>query len=133
MPSPIAGLITARNAAPGLFVQPANPPPVYIVADTSTMWMLANVPEKDAPELKVGQEVQASVASLPGKTFRGKIVTIGAKVDPNTRRVLVRSEIANPDGELRAGLFANFTITLAPPKRALAVPQTASCARATAR
>ncbi len=123
VPSPIAGLITARNAAPGLFVQPANPPPVYIVADTSTMWMLANVPERDAPELKVGQEVQASVASLPGKTFRGKIVTIGAMVDPNTRRVLVRSEIANPDGELRAGLFANFTITLAPPKRALAVPQ----------
>ena len=52
VPSPITGLITARNAAPGLFVQPGNPPPVYIVADTSTMWMLANVPEKDAPALK---------------------------------------------------------------------------------
>jgi len=78
VPSPITGLITARNAAPGLFVQPGNPRPVYIVADTSTMWMLANVPEKDAPELKVGQEVSATVASLPGQSFRGKIVTIGA-------------------------------------------------------
>ena len=39
--SPITGLITARNAAPGLFVQPGNPPPVYIVADTSVMWMVA--------------------------------------------------------------------------------------------
>ncbi len=121
--SPIPGLITARNAAPGLFVQPGNPPPVYIVADTSTMWMLANVPERDAPELQVGQEARAAVASLPGQIFQGKIVTVGANVDPITRRVLVRSEIANPNGELRAGMFANFTITIAPPKHAPAVPQ----------
>ncbi len=123
VPSPIGGLITARNAAPGLLVQPGNAPPVYIVADTATMWMFANVPEKDAPELKLGQEVSVSVASLRGRTFQGKIVTIGATVDPNTRRVLVRSEIADPNGELRAGMFAVFTITVAAPKSSLAVPQ----------
>ncbi len=125
VPSPITGLITARNASPGLFVQPGNPPPVYIVADTSKMWMIANVPERDAPELQVGQEVGASVDSIPGKVFQGKIVTIGAAVDPNTRRVFVRSEIANPNGELKAGMYATFAITIAPPKRALAVPQDA--------
>jgi membrane fusion protein, heavy metal efflux system len=123
--SPITGLITSRNASPGLLAQPGSPPPVYIVADTSTMWMFANVPERDAPGLKVGQQVSAAVDSLPGKTFQGKIVTIGANVDPNTRRVLVRSEIVNPNGELRAGMFANFVITVAPPKTALAVPQDA--------
>lgn len=123
VPSPITGLITARNAAPGLLVQPGNPPPVYVVADMSTMWMLANVPEKDAPQLKEGQEVRVKVGSLPGRVFKGKIATIGATVDPNTRRVLVRSEISNPDYELRAGMFATFTITLAPPKHALAAPQ----------
>ncbi len=123
VPSPITGLVTARNASPGLLVQPGNPPPVYIVADTTAMWMLANVPEKDAPGLKVGQEVRASVASLPARTFQGKIIAIGANVDPNTRRVLVRSEIANPQSELRAGMFATFIIAIAPPKRALAVPQ----------
>ncbi len=125
VPSPIGGLITARNAAPGLLVQPGNPPPVYIVADTSVMWMLANVPEKDAPELKPGQEVSVTVTPLPGRVFKGKIVTVGAMVDPNTRRVLVRSEVADPKYELRAGMFANFTITVAPPKRAAAVPQDA--------
>ncbi|MGO9485823.1 MAG: efflux RND transporter periplasmic adaptor subunit [Rhodomicrobium sp.] len=123
VPSPISGLITARSAAPGLLVQPGNPPAVYTVADMSTMWMLANVPEKDAPALNVGQEVSVTVAPLPGRVFKGKIVTVGASVDPNTRRVLVRSEIANPSSELRAGMFANFTITVAPPKRALAVAQ----------
>jgi cobalt-zinc-cadmium efflux system membrane fusion protein len=123
--SPITGLVTARNAAPGLFVQPGNPPPVYIVADTSIMWMIANVPEREAAELKVGQEVTARVSSYPGRSYKGKIVTIGPNIDPNTRRVFVRSEIADPDYDLRAGMFATFVITLAPPKKALAVPQDA--------
>jgi cobalt-zinc-cadmium efflux system membrane fusion protein len=122
VPSPISGLITSRTASPGLFVQPGNPPPVYTVADTSIMWMLANVAEKDSPNLKVGQEVRVSVAPLPGRVFQGKIVTIGATVDPNTRRVLVRSEIADPNYELRSGMFATFVITIAPPKQAMAVP-----------
>ena len=123
--SPITGLVTARNAAPGLFVQPGNPTPVYIVADTSIMWMIANVPEREAAELKVGQEVTARVSSYPGRSYKGKIVTIGPNIDPNTRRVFVRSEIADPDYDLRAGMFATFVITLAPPKKALAVPQDA--------
>jgi cobalt-zinc-cadmium efflux system membrane fusion protein len=123
VPSPITGLITARNASPGLLVQPGNPPPVYIIADTSVMWMLANVPERDVSDMRVGQAVRASVSPYPGRWFQGKIVTIGASVDPNTRRVLVRSEIADPNYELRAGMFADFVITIAPPKGALAVPQ----------
>ena len=123
VPSPISGLITARTAAPGLLVQPGNPPPVYIVADMATLWMLAQVPEKDAPGLTPGLEVKATVAALPGRSFLGRIVTVGASVDPNTRRVLVRSEIADPNRELKPGMFAAFTIELEPPKRALAVPQ----------
>jgi cobalt-zinc-cadmium efflux system membrane fusion protein len=125
VPAPITGLITARNAAPGLFVQPGNPPPVYIVADVSVMWMFANVPERYISLLKAGQEVTATVDSVPNEVFKGKIVTIGASVDPNTRRVLVRSEIANPHGELRGGMFADFIITIAPPRLSLAVPQDA--------
>ena len=121
--SPITGLVTARNAAPGLFVQPGNPPPVYIVADTSIMWMIANVPEREAADLKVGQEVRATVSAYPGRSYQGKIVTVGPNVDPNTRRVFVRSEIADPNYDLRAGMFANFEITIASPKRSLAVPR----------
>ncbi len=123
--SPITGLVTARNASPGLFVQPGNPPPVYIVADTSTMWMVANVPEREAAGLRVGQEVRAAVSSFPGRSFRGKIVTVGPNVDANTRRIFVRSEIADPNYELRAGMFATFVISIGPPKLAVAVPQDA--------
>jgi membrane fusion protein, heavy metal efflux system len=122
VPSPIAGRITARNAAPGLFVQPGNAPAPYTVADISTMWMLANVAESDSPAFRVGQPVQVKISAFPGRVFEGKVTTIGAMVDPNTRRVLVRSEIDDPQHELRAGMFATFTISVGSPVRSPAVP-----------
>lgn len=122
VPSPITGRITARNAAPGLFVEPGNTPAPYTVADINTMWMLANVAENDSPAFRVGQEVKVKLGAFPGRAFDGKITTIGASVDPNTRRVLVRSEIKDPQHELRSGMFANFVIEVAPPVRSPAIP-----------
>jgi membrane fusion protein, heavy metal efflux system len=120
--SPIDGRITARNAAPGLFVQPGNPPAPYSVADISTMWMLANVAESDIPAFHLGQAVKVSVLAYPGKLFEGRISTIGSTVDPNTRRMLVRSEIHDPNHELRAGMFTTFVIQTGDPERSIAVP-----------
>jgi cobalt-zinc-cadmium efflux system membrane fusion protein len=122
VPSPIDGRITARNAAPGLFVQPGNAPAPYAVADIDTMWMLANVTEDDSPSFRIGQLVQVRLDAFPGRVFAGKITTIGAAVDPNTRRVLVRSEISDPQHELRSGMFANFVIGVAEPERSAAIP-----------
>jgi membrane fusion protein, heavy metal efflux system len=122
VPSPIDGRITARNAAPGLFVQPGNPPAPFTVADISTMWMLANVAESDSPAFKVGQEVKVSVLAFPNRIFEGHITTVSSFVDPTTRRMLVRSEIADPTHELRGGMFANYVISTAAPERSLAIP-----------
>jgi membrane fusion protein, heavy metal efflux system len=122
VPSPIDGRVVQRNAAPGLFVQPANPPPPYIVADVDTMWMLANVVENDSPAFRNGQLVKVTLGAFPGRVFDGKITTIGATVDPNTRRVLVRSEISDPRHELRSGMFGDFTIRIGDPIRSPAVP-----------
>jgi membrane fusion protein, heavy metal efflux system len=120
--SPINGRITTRNAAPGLFVQPGNTPAPYTVADVDTMWMLANVAENDSPAFHVGQQVQVQISAFPGRTFNGKITTVGAIVDPNTRRVLVRSEVSDPQHELRSGMFAHFVISTGTPERSPAVP-----------
>jgi membrane fusion protein, heavy metal efflux system len=122
VPSPIDGRVVQRNAAPGLFVQPANPPPPYVVADIDTMWMLANVIENDSPAFRVGQAVKVRLGAFPDRLFDGKITTIGASVDPNTRRVLVRSEISDPRHELRSGMFGNFTISIGASVRSPAVP-----------
>src|SRR5947209_4367729 len=122
VPSPITGRITARSAAPGLYVAPGSAPAPYSVADISTMWMLANVAETDSPAFKLGQGVKVKAIAFPDRVFDGKINTIGAIVDPSTRRVLVRSEVSNPHDELRSGMFANFVIRTGDSVRAIAVP-----------
>jgi cobalt-zinc-cadmium efflux system membrane fusion protein len=121
--SPITGRVIARNAAPGLLEQPGNPPPPYAVADTSTVWMLANVTETMIPRLDVGQPVSVTVAAYPGRHFTGAITALGANVDPYTHRVTVRSEIKDPKHELRPGMFANFVISTGAPIRGPAVPE----------
>lgn len=123
--NPIAGYVTARAAAPGLFVQPGVAPAPYAVADTSTMWMLANVVEADAPLLQVGQDVRVRVAAYPDREFLGAITALGPSVDPTTRRIFVRSEIKDPEHLLRAGMFADFIIRVGAPFRAPAVPESA--------
>ncbi|MBR1218102.1 efflux RND transporter periplasmic adaptor subunit [Bradyrhizobium sp. U87765 SZCCT0131] len=120
--SPISGRVTARAAAPGLFVQPGNAPAPFSVADTATMWMLANVAESDVPAVRLGQEVKVSVAAYPNKVFEGRISTINSTVDASTRRMLIRSEIDDPEHELRSGMFARFVIRTGDPIRSPAVP-----------
>jgi cobalt-zinc-cadmium efflux system membrane fusion protein len=120
--SPISGRITARNAAPGLLEQPGNLPAPFSVADLSSVWMLADVLEADSPEFKVSQGVTVTVIAYPGRAFSGKITRIGATIDPNSRRLTVRSEIKDPKHELVPGMFANFVIRTGEPVRAPAVP-----------
>src|SRR5215467_10005842 len=122
--SPITGRITARNAAPGLFVQPSNALAPFSISDLSTMWMVANVAQTDSPAIRVGQEVKVKVSAFPERTFEGRITSVDAMVDPNTRRVSVRSEINDQQHELRAGMFANFVIRTGDPVRSVAVPLT---------
>jgi cobalt-zinc-cadmium efflux system membrane fusion protein len=122
VPSPIAGRVVARSAAPGLLTQPGSTPSPYTVADLSTMWMLANVIETDAPAYKLGQAVEVRVPAYPDRVFKGRVTTVGSMIDPNTHRQLVRSEIDDPEHLLRSGMFASFVIHVGDPSRSPAVP-----------
>jgi cobalt-zinc-cadmium efflux system membrane fusion protein len=120
--SPITGRIVARNAAPGLLTQPGSAPAPYSVADLSTMWMLANVIETDAPAYKLGQDVEVRVLAYPDKVFKGHVTALGLMIDPSSRRLTVRSQIDDPDHLLRSGMYASFVIHVGDPVRSLAVP-----------
>ena len=122
VPSPISGRIVARNAAPGLLTQPGSSPAPFTVADLSTMWMIANVVESDAPDYKLGQHVEVTVPAYPNKVFTGRVTALGAMIDPNTHRQLVRSEIDDPEHLLRSGMFASFVIRIGDAAHSLAVP-----------
>jgi len=120
--SPITGKVTAFNAPPGLLVQPGNPPAPYSVANLSIKWMLANVVESEVPLFHLGQPVQVKVMAYPDRVFRGRISKIYEMVDPNTHRVTIRSDIADPKDELRPGMLANFVIRVHGPVEATALP-----------
>jgi membrane fusion protein, heavy metal efflux system len=120
--SPISGEVTAYNAPPGYFVQPGTPPAPLAVADVSIKWMLANVSESDSPLYQPGQPVEARVTAYADRVFKGKIAKIYAAVDPGTHRVTIRSEIADPNHELRPGMLADFVIQVREPVEATAIP-----------
>jgi len=119
--SPVDGQVTARNAAPGLYVQPGSAPPPLTLANLSIKWMVANVVETDAPAFRLGQPVEARVAAYPGQVFRGRVTALGSSIDPSSHRQLVRSEIDDPANLLRPGMLANFTIEVAKPVTSAAV------------
>jgi cobalt-zinc-cadmium efflux system membrane fusion protein len=123
VPSPITGKVTARTAAPGDFVQPGNPPAPYAVADISRIWMNASVMESDMPLIRKGQHLRVSVMAFPGRLFDGEISMVGAQVDPQLHRGLVRAEIEDPKHELLPGMFASFVIVTGEPIKAAAVPE----------
>jgi cobalt-zinc-cadmium efflux system membrane fusion protein len=120
--SPISGKITARTAAPGDFVEPGTAPAPYSVADISRIWMNASVAESDMPLVCKGQRVRVAVMALPGRIFEGEISTVGATVDPQLHRGLVRAELEDPKHELLPGMFASFVIVTGAPMNSLAVP-----------
>jgi membrane fusion protein, heavy metal efflux system len=120
--SPIGGRVIARNAAAGALVQPGNAPAPFTVADISTMWLVADVTEDELPRVRLGQPVEVSLAAFPDRKFAGSISNIGAAVDPNTRRVAVRSEMPDPRHELRPQMLGTFVIRTGAAVRSPAVP-----------
>jgi membrane fusion protein, heavy metal efflux system len=120
--SPITGVVTAFNAPAGLFVQPGNGSAPYSVANVTVKWMLANVPESDSALYHLQQPVAVRVMAYPDRVFKGRVSKIYEAVDPNTHRVTIRSEIADPKNELRPGMLANFVIRIDGPVVATAMP-----------
>ena len=120
--SPIAGKITSFNAPAGLLVQPGSPPAPYTVSNVTVKYMLANVPESESAFFHLGQPVAVRTLAYDGRVFKGKVSKIYEAVDPNTHRVTIRSEIADPTNELRPGMLANFVIRVDGPVEGTAIP-----------
>jgi len=120
--TPRGGLVTARNANPGEWVD-ANTE-ILTIADLSKVWVVAQAFEKDLPSLKVGQIVNIKLDSFSNQTLRGKITAIGSEVHPETRTLDVRIEVNNPDLVLKPNLFARVQINVGS-QSGLLIPKTA--------
>lgn len=122
--APIGGLVVARKVGPGQYVRPDNPDPLFTIADTSTMWLLAQVYESQVPLVRLGDRVDVRVLALPDQTFPAQVSYIASSLDPTTRRVAVRCVVQNRNNQLKPEMFASFLFEKAP-RRALLVPQKA--------
>jgi membrane fusion protein, heavy metal efflux system len=120
--SPIAGRVTARNAQPGLLVQPGTAPAPFTVGKSDRMWMVATAAETDSARFHVGQAVDVMVSALPGQTLSGRVETIGAGVDPSTHTVQLRASIGDPQHVLRSGMLATFAVHTGAAIRSVALP-----------
>lgn len=123
--APIAGTVIQRKIGLGQYINAGAADPVFNIGDLSTVWLVANVRESDAPKVKVGAPVEVSVLAHPGRIFNARLSYVAPALDPNTRRLPVRAEIANADRELMPEMFASFRIVTGEPTTNPAVPQEA--------
>lgn len=121
--SPAAGQVVEMTSAHGQFRNDATAP-LLTVADLSTVWLTASVPEKDLRYLSKGQNISASFAAYPGEGFTGRVLFIGDMLDPDLRVAKVRIAFANPDGRLKLGMFATVNL-LGFPETQITLPSTA--------
>jgi cobalt-zinc-cadmium efflux system membrane fusion protein len=126
--APVRGTITQRQIGVGQYINSeaaGATNPVYTISDLSTVYLIANVREVDAPLMKVGLPLEVQVLAYPGQVFKGKVSYVAPSIDPNTHRLPVRADVENPDGALKPGMFANFSIITGAASTAPAVPQSA--------
>jgi membrane fusion protein, copper/silver efflux system len=103
--SPRRGTVLEKKVVVGQYVTEGQE--LYLLADLSTVWLLAQVYEHELSRLSVGLPAEATVAALPGRTFRGRVAFVDPVLDRETRSARVRIELANARGELKPGMFGD--------------------------
>jgi cobalt-zinc-cadmium efflux system membrane fusion protein len=121
--APFAGSVIDLAASPGVYW---NDPTAALmtIADLSTVWVTANVPEKDTTAIAKGQKVDVVFPAYPGETFKSTVLFVSDVLDPDTRRTKVRIAFDNPDIRLKPNMFADVSF-VTPAQTMAAVPTTA--------
>jgi cobalt-zinc-cadmium efflux system membrane fusion protein len=119
--TPISGTVIERNVTSGQFVGPDNPPLVTI-ADLSSVWVQADVCERDMRNISVGQKADVTTAAYPDQHFIAQVSQIGTIVDAQTRTAKVRVLVANRDLRLKPGMFTSISLSLPRSESSVTVP-----------
>lgn len=120
--STAGGVVTEKNALTGMYIMRGDK--LFGLTDLSTVWMYADIYEKDIGGVAVGQEVFVSVHSYPGEQFAGRVIFINPMVDDTTRTIKVRVALDNASGRLKPNMFVTAGI-IAPLGEQLVIPVSA--------
>ncbi len=121
--APIGGVVAELGAREGMTVMSGAP--LFRINGLGTVWVNAEVRENEASAVRVGNVVEARAPALPGKVFKGRVSAILPEVNPATRTLKARVELANPGSLLKPGMFATVNFTPAARKETLVVPSEA--------
>jgi membrane fusion protein (multidrug efflux system) len=121
--APFAGRLGIRKIELGQYISPGLP--MVTLQALDPIWVDFPMPEQNIGKLRVGQTIELTVDSLPGKVFQGSITSLDARVAQDTRTLLVRGTIPNKDRALLPGMFANVAVLAGAPKEVVSLPRTA--------
>ncbi|HXH23753.1 MAG TPA: efflux RND transporter periplasmic adaptor subunit [Vicinamibacterales bacterium] len=121
--APFAGVVTKFDVARGEVVETDKE--LFTIADMSSVWVLADVYEKDLSKIRRDGAVSVKVDAYPDRTFTGRITYVSDLIDPTTRSAKVRCVVENRDGALKLDMFAKVTLASADEREALVVPEDA--------
>ena len=121
--APFAGIITKYDVAEGELVEPDRE--LFTITDIDTVWVLADVYEKDISLIREGQQVEVVVATYPDKVFTGKIAYVSDLIDPASRSAKVRCVVENKSHELKLDMFATVRVPTSHSRQVLAIPASA--------
>jgi RND family efflux transporter MFP subunit len=121
--SPVAGVVTEKKAVQGMRFMPGEA--LFQIADTSSVWVQADVFEQDIAAVHVGQKAKIRINAYPGEVFEGRIAYVYPTLKAETRTVPVRIELPNPRGRLKPAMFADVDIPSGGTAPVLTVPASA--------
>ncbi len=121
--APIAGLVVEQNVAAGQLIQPGTTQ-CFMISDTSSVWVLVNVYQKDLPFVRVGDTVSIQTESYPD-VFHGRISYVAASLDPSTRTLQARIDTSNPGEKLKKDMYVTATVNAGSIPNAISLPDAA--------
>ncbi|WP_439650722.1 efflux RND transporter periplasmic adaptor subunit [Polynucleobacter hallstattensis] len=121
--APFSGRVGIVMINPGQFVNPGDK--LLTLQTLDPIFVDFNLPQSNAEQIQVGQEIVVTTDAFKGAGFTGKITAISPKVDTSTRNIQIEAQLANPDKKILPGMFANVNIKLGDQIKMLTLPQTA--------
>lgn len=104
----------------------ANPgDELFVISDLSTVWMIAAVNEEDLGKVRLGMPVTVRIQAYPDRTFPGRVTKLGDQLDPATRTIPVRVELANAQGRLKPEMYATAEINAGGSAEGIFIPESA--------
>lgn len=118
--APFAGKLGVRQVDLGQFIAAGTT--IVTLQQLDPMFVDFYLPQQAAGEIAVGQPVKVTTDAWPGRTFTGKISALNARIDPTSRMLQVRADVANADGALLPGMFVEVSIATGPPRQLVTIP-----------